>query len=199
MYSSFLPYAHVPDLIYAGFFILRTYALWNNNRIVLAAMLCFFAVGPTMPLCALCLWFDTWIRLLSLHPSSFCSPAMSLFHVHMHLYLPHSISLTPRSQFTPAQFRVSQVVTRPQAHSSSYHLYSCLCLDWVRIIGISYIIRKRMLMFSPGLLILTLIRAVRDWQTTNGPLYAVLVRHNIEYYACGLRESSRAISVVLQC
>jgi hypothetical protein len=35
----------IPNLIYAGFFILRTYALWNHNRIVLAAMLLFFLVS----------------------------------------------------------------------------------------------------------------------------------------------------------
>ncbi|KAG1739401.1 uncharacterized protein EDB91DRAFT_382292 [Suillus paluster] len=35
----------VPDPIHLGFFIIRTYALWNNNKIVLGAMLtAFFAV-----------------------------------------------------------------------------------------------------------------------------------------------------------
>ncbi|KAG1739518.1 hypothetical protein EDB19DRAFT_2039277 [Suillus lakei] len=37
-----------------------------------------------------------------------------------------------------------------------------------------------------GLISLTLIHAIQSWRTANGPLYAVLVKHNIFYYACGL-------------
>lgn len=37
-----------------------------------------------------------------------------------------------------------------------------------------------------GLMALTLIRAIKSWQTTNGHLYVVLLKHNISYYACGL-------------
>jgi len=49
MYPPFPLHPHVPDSMHAGFFILRTHALWNNNRVVLAAMLFFFVVSP-MPL-----------------------------------------------------------------------------------------------------------------------------------------------------
>lgn len=36
----------VPDVIHPAFFILRTCALWNNNKILLAAMLVTFLVSP---------------------------------------------------------------------------------------------------------------------------------------------------------
>ncbi|KAG1728331.1 hypothetical protein EDB19DRAFT_164630 [Suillus lakei] len=41
-------------------------------------------------------------------------------------------------------------------------------------------------MFQLGLVSLTLIRAIQNWRLTGCPLYAVLVKHNIFYYACGL-------------
>ncbi|KAG2367131.1 hypothetical protein BDR07DRAFT_1394448 [Suillus spraguei] len=41
-------------------------------------------------------------------------------------------------------------------------------------------------MFSLGLVILTLIRAIQSWRMDLGHLYDVLVNHNIFYYACGL-------------
>ncbi|KAG1863123.1 hypothetical protein F4604DRAFT_1049083 [Suillus subluteus] len=52
-YQSFSPnvslvplyYMCVSDLIHPGFFILRTYALWNNNRVLLAAMASTFFVS----------------------------------------------------------------------------------------------------------------------------------------------------------
>lgn len=37
---------YVPDVIHPAFFILRTCALWNNNKILLAAMLVTFLVSP---------------------------------------------------------------------------------------------------------------------------------------------------------
>lgn len=36
------------------------------------------------------------------------------------------------------------------------------------------------------LMSLTLIRAIQSWRSTNSRMYAVLVKHNIFYYACGL-------------
>ncbi|KAG2068183.1 hypothetical protein BDR04DRAFT_787419 [Suillus decipiens] len=41
-------------------------------------------------------------------------------------------------------------------------------------------------LFELGLMILTLICAVRSWRMSSGRLYVVLVKHNIFYYACGL-------------
>ncbi|KAG1842624.1 hypothetical protein F4604DRAFT_1960835 [Suillus subluteus] len=40
--------------------------------------------------------------------------------------------------------------------------------------------------FQLGLVTLTLIRAFQTWRTSNGGMHAVLVKHNIFYYACGL-------------
>ncbi|KAG2124626.1 hypothetical protein DEU56DRAFT_916974 [Suillus clintonianus] len=37
-----------------------------------------------------------------------------------------------------------------------------------------------------GLISLTLIRAIQSWRMNNGPLHAILVKHNIFYYASGL-------------
>ncbi|KAG1718803.1 uncharacterized protein EDB91DRAFT_1183793 [Suillus paluster] len=35
-------------------------------------------------------------------------------------------------------------------------------------------------------MILTVTRAIKSWRASNSHLYAVLVKHNILYYACGL-------------
>jgi hypothetical protein len=45
---SLFPLRHTraSDLIPQGFFVLRTYALWNSNRIVLVAMLSTLLVSP---------------------------------------------------------------------------------------------------------------------------------------------------------
>ncbi|KAG1783362.1 hypothetical protein EV702DRAFT_1191789 [Suillus placidus] len=40
--------------------------------------------------------------------------------------------------------------------------------------------------FQLGLFSLTLIRVIQSWQTVKGHLHAILVKHNIFYYACGL-------------
>ncbi|KAG1719457.1 hypothetical protein EDB19DRAFT_1784544 [Suillus lakei] len=48
---------------------------------------------------------------------------------------------------------------------------------------------RRWLMLSPGLVSLTLIRVIQSWRTAKGHLHAVLEKHNILYYACGLCES----------
>jgi hypothetical protein len=52
-------------------------------------------------------------------------------------------------------------------------------------------------MLSPGLVTLTLIRAIQDWRSTRYPLHAALVKHNISYYACGLCESGLTYAFVL--
>jgi hypothetical protein len=48
-----------------------------------------------------------------------------------------------------------------------------------------------MLMLFPGLITLTLTRAVQSWRITRYPLLAVLLKHNIFYYACGLCKSTQ--------
>ncbi|OAX32042.1 hypothetical protein K503DRAFT_860508 [Rhizopogon vinicolor AM-OR11-026] len=112
------------------FFILRTYALWNHNRIVLAAMLfSFFAVIVA----SVSVLFATTI---------------------------------------PAPFQTSAIPGITGCYQdSNIQLFIPFLLLFV---------------LELGLMILTLIRAIQNWRTTNGPLYTVLLKHNIEYYACGL-------------
>ncbi|KAG1873937.1 hypothetical protein F4604DRAFT_1766021, partial [Suillus subluteus] len=43
--------------------------------------------------------------------------------------------------------------------------------------------------FQLVLISLTLVRVIQSWRSAKGPLYTILVKHNIFYYACGLRES----------
>ncbi|KAG1737982.1 hypothetical protein EDB19DRAFT_1829277 [Suillus lakei] len=43
-----------------------------------------------------------------------------------------------------------------------------------------------LLVFQLGLVSLTLIRVIQSWRTAKSHLHAVLVKHNILYYACGL-------------
>jgi hypothetical protein len=49
--------------------------------------------------------------------------------------------------------------------------------------------------FSPGLMILALIRAIQNWRITPSRLYTVLMDHNISYYASVLRELTLARTV----
>ncbi|KAG2124602.1 hypothetical protein DEU56DRAFT_916955 [Suillus clintonianus] len=37
-----------------------------------------------------------------------------------------------------------------------------------------------------GFISLTLVRAIQSWRTARNPLYDILLKHNILYYACGL-------------
>ncbi|KAG2047209.1 hypothetical protein BDR06DRAFT_120193 [Suillus hirtellus] len=41
-------------------------------------------------------------------------------------------------------------------------------------------------MFALGLAFLTLIRVIQSWRTARSPLRAILVKHNMFYYACSL-------------
>ncbi|KAJ8588238.1 hypothetical protein M405DRAFT_264595 [Rhizopogon salebrosus TDB-379] len=112
------------------FFILRTYALWNHNRIVLAAML-FFLLAV----------------IISTVSIIFASTVTAPFETSA---IP---GITGCYQTTEIQFFIP------------YLLLFALEL---------------------GLFILTLIPAIQNWRTTNGPLYTVLLKHNVEYYACGV-------------
>ncbi|KAG1724370.1 hypothetical protein EDD22DRAFT_933673, partial [Suillus occidentalis] len=40
--------------------------------------------------------------------------------------------------------------------------------------------------FQLGLVSLTIIRVILSWRSAKGHLHAVLVKHNMSYYACGL-------------
>ncbi|KAG1809142.1 uncharacterized protein BJ212DRAFT_1484645 [Suillus subaureus] len=51
--------------------------------------------------------------------------------------------------------------------------------------------------FQLVLISLTLVRVIQSWQLVKGPLYAILVKHNIFYYACGLLLSAINVLVPL--
>jgi hypothetical protein len=70
----------VSDLIRPGFFILRTYVLWDKNKIVLAAMLSTFVVSSKL-LTRPKLVVDASARYLSQRPAAFPSPLPSPQHV----------------------------------------------------------------------------------------------------------------------
>lgn len=114
-----------------SFFILRTCALWNNNRIVVVSMM-----------------------LISI------------------AFVASSISISFAATAT-APFATSHIpgITGCYQVMSSIQLFIPFLLYFA---------------LALGLMALTLIRAIKSWQTTNGHLYVVLLKHNISYYACGL-------------
>ncbi|KAG2110024.1 hypothetical protein BD769DRAFT_95945 [Suillus cothurnatus] len=110
------------------FFVLRTYALWKKNRILLVAMLS---------------------TLLAITVSSFIIG------------------------FTPVVTSYSTASAIPGCHQSSGSF--SLIMPFIPLF-----------VFQLVLITLTLVRAVQTWRSAKGPLYAILVKHNIFYYACGL-------------
>jgi len=130
LYTCLVPYNN-PGICSQSFFILRTCALWNNNRIVVVSML-----------------------LVSI---AFVASSISI-----------SFAATATAPFAtshiPGIAGCYQVTSSVQLFIP-FLLYFALAL---------------------GLMALTLIRAIKSWQTTNGHLYVILLKHNISYYACGL-------------
>ncbi|KAG2067975.1 hypothetical protein BDR04DRAFT_1104181 [Suillus decipiens] len=122
-------YSGVTSLIFSeSFFILRTYALWNNNRTLLVAVL------------------------------------STLF-----LVVVSSITML--------------VITSADDMTSAIPGTSgCLSSLDVRLV-IPFLTLS---VFQLGLVCLTMIRVIKGWRSAKGPLYAMLVKHNIFYYACGL-------------
>ncbi|KAG1895792.1 uncharacterized protein F5891DRAFT_649647 [Suillus fuscotomentosus] len=116
-------------------FVLRTCALWNNNRIILIAILStIFAIG---------IWLTT----------------VATSHV--------TNSVIPD-------------ITGCHRSSGSFSFF------------MQFIV---LLVFQLVLVSLTLVRVVQSWRSAQGPLYAILLKHNIFYYACGLLLSAINILV----
>jgi hypothetical protein len=114
-----------------SFFVLRTYALWNNNRIVLAALLtAFLAAGIA---------------------------SVGLFF---------GLSGTVPFQTSPIPG-----ITGCYQSSASIGFF------------VPYVLLS---VLELGLISLTLVRALQTWRTANTHIFAVLLKHNIFYYACGL-------------
>ncbi|KAG1844410.1 hypothetical protein C8R48DRAFT_458752 [Suillus tomentosus] len=116
--------------IFSGcFFILRTYVLWNKNRILFAAML------------------STFFTFLGASFGIVFATAV------------------------PAAYPTSAIPGITGCYETSFWYFMPFLLFSV---------------FQLGLMILTLIRAIQSWQRSPSPLYVVLVKHNIFYYACSL-------------
>ncbi|KAG1738018.1 hypothetical protein EDB19DRAFT_1909460 [Suillus lakei] len=113
------------------FFVLRTSALWNNNQIVLVAMMstCFAIIVSFTGI-----WFTA-------------------------------------------------VAASDVMASTIPGIQGCYWDSRGVLFFTSFIL---LFVFQLGLVSLTLIRVLQSWRSDNGPLYAVLVKHNIFYYACAL-------------
>lgn len=123
-----------------SFFVLRTYVLWKNNKIVVVCML---SIAFTMVAASL------GIRLAVIATS---------------------------------YFMISTIPGFPGCSwSSSSVLYLMLFIF--------------LFAFQLGLVSLTLIRVIQNWRSAKGNLHAVLVKHNMFYYACGLVLSSMNVLV----
>ncbi|KAG1737979.1 hypothetical protein EDB19DRAFT_919560 [Suillus lakei] len=122
------------------FFVLRTYALWNSNKILLVFMLS--ALVATVGACS-------GVRFTNIATS---------------------------------QITTSVIPGIPGCY---------LSLSSIRF-SIPFIL---LFVFQLGLISLTLIRVIQSWRTAKGRLHAILVKHNIFYYACGLLLSAGNIIV----
>ncbi|KAG1898744.1 uncharacterized protein F5891DRAFT_447178 [Suillus fuscotomentosus] len=137
IYSSF---SFISVVCSEFMFVLRTYALWNNNRFVLVATVC-IAVAFVV-IAAIDIVFAT----------------VATSHV-------------TTSTILPGCYRTSRRIQ--------------LSMPFLLLF-----------VFELGLISLTFVRAIQSWKTVNGPLYTVLVKHDILYYACGLFLA--AINVIMQ-
>jgi hypothetical protein len=74
----------------------------------------------------------------------------------------------------------------------SFKLFIPFLLLFVHELGVAASIHicTGSLTLLSGLLSLTLIRATQSWRTVRNALYAVLLKHDVFYYACGLCESA---------
>ncbi|KAG1813847.1 uncharacterized protein BJ212DRAFT_1482205 [Suillus subaureus] len=113
-----------------AFFVLRTYALWNNNKIILVAML------STLLAVALASIGSRFTNIASSHITT------------------------------------SAILGIPGCYWSSP--------------GVQFLSFVLLFMFQLVLASLTLVRVIQSWRTARSHLYAVLVKHNMFYYACGL-------------
>ncbi|KAG1824068.1 hypothetical protein DFJ58DRAFT_830670 [Suillus subalutaceus] len=121
--------------------MLRTYALWNNNKSVLAAMV---TASVAIIIASISIAFTT---------------------------ISTSYILTSAIPGIAGCYRSSR--------------------------GVQFFIPYLLLfVFELGLVSLTLMRTIQNWRSDNGPLYTVLVKHNIFYYACGLLLS--VVNIIMQ-
>ncbi|KAG1867320.1 hypothetical protein F4604DRAFT_1956495 [Suillus subluteus] len=129
------------------FFVLRTYALWNKNRIILVTML------STLLAVIVSIFIIGFTATATSYRS--CSHLHSLLFAHIH------------SAFTAT----SNVIPGCRRNTDSFSF------------SIPFILLS---VFQLVLVSLTLVCVIQSWRSTKGPLYAILVKHNIFYYTCGL-------------
>ncbi|KAG1874358.1 hypothetical protein F4604DRAFT_740385 [Suillus subluteus] len=137
IYSSF---SQISLICSECFFVLRTYVLWNNSRIVLIGML---------------------------------STAFAMV-------------------VTSVGIRFTNVATSYVATRTITGIPSCSWSSSGVLYFMSFIF---LFVFQLGLVSLTLIRVIQSWRSAKGHLHAVLVKHNIFYYACGLILSAMNVLV----
>ncbi|KAG1774383.1 hypothetical protein EV702DRAFT_533565 [Suillus placidus] len=128
IYSSF---SQISLICSECFFVLRTYALWNKNRIVLVGML---------------------------------STAFAMV-------------------VTSVGIRFTNISTSYVTTSAIQGIPGCSWSSSGVLYFMSFIF---LFVFQLGLVSLTLIRVIQSWKSAKGHLHAVLLKHNIFYYACGL-------------
>lgn len=136
---------------------------------------------------------DSSVRLLSHHPLAF--PLLLLPQHHVRAFIDTLLIITIHPTFTVATSHIPGIAGCYQVTSSvqlfiPFLLYFALALGGK--LGACLCSNRRWQVLSPGLMALTLIRAIKSWQTTNGHLYVILLKHNISYYACGLCKSKSA-------
>ncbi|KAG2152075.1 hypothetical protein BD769DRAFT_1402987 [Suillus cothurnatus] len=136
-----------------SFFVLRTYALWNNNKIVLAALLAAFL---TAGIASVGVFFGLSGSVPCTHP-----------HLPIIPIIPLSLILST----IPVQTSPIPGITGCYQPSASIGFF------------VPYVLLS---VLELGLISLTLVRALQTWRTANTHIFAVLLKHNIFYYACGL-------------
>ncbi|KAG2357617.1 hypothetical protein BDR07DRAFT_1612419 [Suillus spraguei] len=131
-----------------AFFVLRTCALWNNNKILIAVMLSTFLVS-----------------FQSTHYTKASGRCIS-------------------QTFVGASIGVSFTTTGPAAYATSAipGITGCYQSSTSLRLFIPFLLLSA---FEMALMILTLIRAIQNWQIYPSHLYGALVKHNIFYYMCG--------------
>ncbi|KAG2363210.1 hypothetical protein BDR07DRAFT_1460408 [Suillus spraguei] len=128
IYSSF---SFISVVCSESIFVVRTYALWNNNKKILVATICTAIVFVIASINV------DFTAIAASHVTTSAIPGIT------------------------GCYRTSRGVQ--------------LSMPFLLL-----------LIFELGLISLTFIRAMQNWRRVNGPLYTVLVKHNIFYYACGL-------------
>ncbi|KAG2068167.1 hypothetical protein BDR04DRAFT_1158148 [Suillus decipiens] len=152
-----------------AFFVLRTCALWNNNKILIAVMLSTFLVSSQSThytkasgrcISQTFVGASIGVSFTTTGPAA-CLCPISTLAIHYHS--------TMLSTFTDATSAIPGITGCYQSSTSLRLFIPFLLLS----------------AFELALMILTLIRAIQNWQIYPSHLYGVLVKHNIFYYICG--------------